>query len=527
MRLGAIVQRRHIANSIPLRCLGALSAGGLLTLAFPSFDLAFVAWFAIAPLLATSFRVRPGAGFLIGLAFGLGFFGTLLSWISLVGWLAWGVLVFVQALYAGLFGLSWALASRLEQRWLRIAAAAALWVALEFLRANFPVGGFSWGQLAQGQASYVWLLRPASLGGGWLVSFIAVAVNASLYEAWRALHSGRARATAAPLAVAAGLLVAPLAVPANDATGRALNVAIVQGNVPRHWTGSFYGKELAILSSHRHLTSELAPQQPDLVVWPESSVGIDAERDPNAALAIKRSAQAVNAPMIVGGNLDAGRDRYKVMVFHVSAGGEIVDRYQKIHLVPFGEYVPARGLLGWIPALEQVPRDAVRAAEPRTFDIAGGEVAPVISFEGDFGSLVRRPIARGGRLLVVATNTSTWGESAASEQHVAFSRVRAAETGVWVIHGALSGVSAFISPEGSIESRTGLWTAETLVSDVAFAEDTTFYVAAGDWVPGLALVFSALAVALGARRLRAPAGPPGAHDAAPGAGPGGNGVGRP
>src|SRR5665809_35121 len=116
-----------------------------------------------------------------------------------------------------------------------------------------------------------------------------------------------------------------------------------------------------------------------------------------------------------------------------------------------------------IPALEQVPRDAVAADEPVVFDIAGGKVVPVISFEGDFGSLVRKPIAEGGRLLVVATNTSTWGYSWASAQHVAFSQVRAVENGVWVAHAALSGISAFVSPNGQVIDSTSLWTATAQV----------------------------------------------------------------
>ncbi|MGH2736709.1 MAG: apolipoprotein N-acyltransferase, partial [Actinomycetota bacterium] len=344
------------------------------------------------------------------------------------------------------------------------------------------------------------------IGGGWLVAFIIVAVNACMLEAWRALRSRSPRGVGAFLGVALALLVAPLAIPRNDATGRPVKIAIVQGNVPRNWTGTYYEKQLSILSSHEHLTAELAPSDPDFVVWPESSVGIDAEDDPNAAGAIKRAAQAVDAPLIVGGNLDVGTERYKVMAFHVSPDGTIVDRYQKTHLVPFGEYVPARGLLGWIPALDQVPRDAIAADEPRTFEIGGGEVAPVISFEGDFGSLVRRPISQGGRLLVVATNTSTWGESAASAQHVAFSRVRAAETGVWVAHSAVSGISAFVAPDGSVAARTDLWTASALVETVAFAEDTTLYVRIGDWVPLAALAISVWLVAMGGRRRRA-AGP--------------------
>jgi apolipoprotein N-acyltransferase len=179
----------------------------------------------------------------------------------------------------------------------------------------------------------------------------------------------------------------------------------------------------------------------------------------------------------------------------------VVDRYQKTHLVPFGEYVPGRDLIGWLPILDQVPRDAVRADEPTVFDVAGGRVAPVISFEGDFGTLVRGRIDEGGRLLVVATNTSTWGDSWASAQHVAFSQVRAAENGVWTIHAALSGISAFVAPDGTVVDRTPLWTATTLQDDIRFSEDASFYARTGDWVAWLCLLGTLLLVALGRRRV--------------------------
>jgi len=245
----------------------------------------------------------------------------------------------------------------------------------------------------------------------------------------------------------------------------------------------------------------LGPREPDLVIWPESSVGMDLTTNEDAQRAVRSAAQAVGAPMIVGGNIDLEGDRYKVVAFHVDETGEIVDVYEKTHLVPFGEYVPARNLFGWIPALERVPRDAVAADEPAVFDIGAG-VAPVISFEGDFGSLVRKPIAEGGRLLVVATNTSTWGRSWASAQHVAFSQVRAVENGVWVAHAALSGISAFIAPNGDVIDSSPLWTATELVGELRFATSVTPYARYGDWFPLLCALVTLVGVALGLRKRR-------------------------
>lgn len=478
----------------------ALAAGVALALAFPEPDVAVLAWVAPVPLLLVSGGARPARAFFVGAVFGIGFFGVLLAWISIIGWVAWVLLVGLQAAFVGVFAAAWSIAGRRASSLGRVVLPPLLWVAVEYARSVLPLGGFTWGQLAQSQHDATWLLRLASVGGGWLVSFAVVLGSACLAEASRVLVRGAGRRALGLVVAAAAIAAAPLALPAPEATGERLRIAIVQGSVPEDFAGSLFDKEIAIIRSHERLTRRLAPERPDLVIWPESSVGLDLENVPEVGAAVARSARAVGAPMIVGGNLDAGPGRYLVMAFQVSASGEVVDRYQKTHLVPFGEYVPGRDLLGWVPMLDQVPRDAIAGEEPVVFDVAGGDVAPVISFEGDFGSLVRRRIAAGGRLLVVATNTSTWGTSWASAQHVAFSQVRAAENGVWVAHAALSGVSAFVTPEGRVVEDTPLWRATKMVHGARFAEDITPYARLGDWLP-LACV-AASAAALGDAVLR-------------------------
>jgi apolipoprotein N-acyltransferase len=482
--------------------VAVFAAGLALTLAFPEPDLAPVAWVGLVPLLWLLRDVSPGRGATLGGVFGLGFFAALLFWIKLVGYVAWIVLVLLEAAFLALFagGLAFVW-SRLDKGWLvRIVVPAALWVVVEYARAMFPIFGFTWGELAQSQHNVGWLLRLAAFGGGWAVAFVLVVVNAAVGEGIAALRVRKRREVLVWAAVACAVVALPALLPRSTATGRPIRVAIVQGNVPRAFTGSVLDKELAIINSHARITTELAPSEPDLVVWPESSVGIDPERNAEVGAALASAARAVDAPMIVGANLDVDDDHYLVVALEISPEGEIVDRYQKTHLVPFGEYVPGRSFLDWIPMLDQVARDAIAGPVPRFFDVAGGKVAPVISFEGDFGSLVRRRMDIGGRLLVVATNTSTWGETWASAQHVAFSQVRAAENGVWVAHAAVSGISAFIAPDGTIVDHTHLWTADALVRDIRFATHVTFYARVGDWLPWTCLVGSLGALVIAFRR---------------------------
>jgi apolipoprotein N-acyltransferase len=463
-----------------------LGAGAVTALAFPEPSIAPIAWFSIAPLLLVAEGIGLRRGAALGVIFGLGFFGVLIYWISIVGIAAWIALVLLQSLYVGLFGAMIGALPKTSPAWLRVLLPAVLWVGLvESLRGSTPLGGFTWGQLAQSQVDVPHLLSVSGIAGGWGLAFLLVTVNSLVALAWRTARSSGSRTAAGAFAGAVLLLSAPLLLPGHPDGGRTIRVALVQGNVPLE-IPSLYERDLAIVRSHRHLTEEL--HDVDLVVWPESAIGID----PTRVLAVRREVEAAargaGAPMIVGGNLDRDDGRYQVMAFHVAADGTIVDQYQKTHLVPFGEFVPARPIFGWIPALDQVPRDAVPGEEGRLFDIAGGKVAPVISFEGDFGSLVRQRIAMGGRLLVVATNTSTWRRSWASEQHVAMSRVRAAENGVYVVHAAISGISGIISPSGELLQRSQMWLPRVLVQDVPFADSVSLYARTGDWLAWLCLL---------------------------------------
>jgi apolipoprotein N-acyltransferase len=469
-------------------------------LAFPPANLAPLAWVALVPLLGAARAGGAKRGAVLGLLFGIGFFGVLIYWFSIVGWLAWGLAVVLESLFVGLFGAGWAIVSRRIRGAASVPLAAALWVASEYLRSRFPWGGFTWGELAQSQHNLPWMLRSAGIAGGWGTAFLLVTANSCICIAVMTLHSKRGAAVR--YAVAAAIVLAvPLLIPKPVATGPRLRVAIVQGNVPRSFSGDTESKELHIIRSHVELTKQLAPQHPDLVVWPESAVGLDLRNDPAVARAVEGAARSVGAPMIVGGNLDAGSAHYKVVAFLISARGEVQDVYQKTHLVPFGEYVPGRRFLSWIPMLDQIPQDAIPAPRGKLFEVHGGQVAPVLSFEGDFGSLVRGRIASGARLLVVATNTSTWRTTPASAQHVAMSQVRAAENGVWVVHAALSGISAFVAPDGTVIASTPLWRAVSMVHSVRFGSRETLYTKLGDWLPILSLIVSVCAIAL-AIRLR-------------------------
>lgn len=476
--------------------LACFLSGVILSFAFPEPSIAPLAWVAICPLLLVSKDEGPRRATGMALAFGLGFFGALLIWISAVGWVAWVALVILQAALFSLFGTGWGFISRLGRGWWLLFV-PALWVTTELVRAYVPVVGFPWGQLAQGQVAFPRLLYAARLGGGEVVSFFVVAVNVLL--ALAVLERGFRRA-ALPL-LAAFVLATPVLLsfmqPSDDAQAT-LSVGIVQGNAR---PGVHVQDERTRVDRHVALTESLAGENLDLVVWPESAVGIDPFLDQDVAGKVATAARSVDAPLIVGSNLEhGGGANYLVAALHVSPSGEIVERYQKTHLVPFGEHIPARPVFGKIPMLDQIPRDAVAGRDIHNFTIDGDVVSTVISFEGDFGPLVRDRIAAGGRLLVVATNTSTWGYSWASAQHMAMSQVRAVENGVPVVHAALSGISAFIDSSGNVMASTPLYEEATLVRHVSPATSISPYARSGEWFPWSCVVIFLAGAIVASRR---------------------------
>lgn len=458
-----------------------------------------MAWLAFAPTLYLTRGVGPKGGALAWGLFGIGFFGTVLFWVSVVGFLAWGLLLVLQTLFAVAFGALWGGLSDKTGAVGRIALAGGAWALFEYLRSIFPIFGFTFGQLAQSQHDMLWLLKWSSVGGAAFLGLVIVAANAALVEFVVGIRERRLPVIAAGLGVLVIAFGGPGVIwpPQND--GPALTVAVVQGNVDPYVLHDFE-KDLRILERHVALTEQISADV-DLVVWPESAAGIDPDH-PIVPPLLERAAQAVDAPMIIGGSEDVGdgADRYRVMAFKVDADGEIVDRYQKTHLVPFGEYVPARAYLDWIPALEQVPRDAIPGDDPKIFEVAGQSIATVLSFEGDFGSLVRARVAAGGRLVIVATNTSTWRNTWASAQHVAFSQVRAAENNVPVVHAALSGISAVIAPDGDVIESLPLFEQGTMIVPVGLGAAGSLYARFGDPVLFVALALCAGLWGAGYRR---------------------------
>ena len=486
-------------------------------------DLGPLGFAAVVPFLWAIRRAGPGRAFWCGWAFGVAYLGLVSSWVvTAAGWIGWFPLVLPFGLFYGFFALLMP-ALWIPERPIRSAlSVAAWWVVMEFLRGFFPFGGYTWGTLGTTQHDNPFLLPLASITGVWGVSFVVLLANAG----WLAIADrvGEWRPAVAPIALAAVLTVAPVLLPSLPPSPEfPRNVAIVQGNVPERHLEDRILEDRLVAENHARLHATLRDTPPHLAIWPENAVDRDPATNPDLRALIDGAVRGVPAPTLIGAVTDAPDNRFynENDLFLPDRG--VVQRYRKLHPVPYGEYVPFRERLGFIRELALVPRDMAPGDGPVVFTPtflqkiparAGGVIfTSVICFENAYGDLTRQAMNQRfagffPRFLVVTTNNASFLRSSLSAQHVAWSQIRAAEVGKWVVHAAISGISAIVDPRGRVVATTDLFEPAILRRDIPQIEGRTLYTRLGDWFPvvsggGVALAF--LLAPARRRRREAPA----------------------
>jgi apolipoprotein N-acyltransferase len=411
--------------------------------------------------------------------------------------------VVASAAYAALLGAAAAACPPdAPGRWLAFPAALGL---AELVRWSWPFGGVPLSTLAIGQAAGP--LVPVLRVGGTLLllevtALVGVALSAATTRAWRS--------TAVALGATAALLVLGALAPSGRTLGDA-DVALVQGGGPQG-TRAEDTDEREVFE--RHLRASQDVETPvDVVFWPEDVVDVDgdvtASREGDELAELARS---LGAPLVVGtveGEVIDGHDRFHNASVVFDADGEVVSRYEKVHRVPFGEFVPLRSVLEPIAGDALVTSEAIPGEGPAVIDVPGvGTVATAISWEVFFGDRVREGVQHGATLVANPTNGASFSGTFVQSQQVAATRMRAIETGRWVVQIAPTGFTAIVSDTGEVLARTSVSEAEVVHGTVELRGGETWYVRFG-LVPGLFLAVAALAGAW-AWQLRRRATPPGA-----------------
>ncbi|MFI2606894.1 apolipoprotein N-acyltransferase [Kitasatospora sp. NPDC018619] len=474
--------------------IGALAAGAVPVLAFPAPGQAWLAWVALVPGLLLMQRAPSGREAAVrGWWFGAGFILAAMYW--LVPSVGPGLPV-IAVLFGALQGAVGYTVHRLlhpgltaRRAVLALLLVPAVWVTTEYAR-SWPALGGPWALLGATQWQHPAVLGLASAGGIWLVSAAVAAVNTGVLVALTAVH-WRPRAVAAGsvvLVLAAGpLLFALREAPAREG---AATVALVQPGIVEEPQARF---EASV-----RITAGLVGQPVDLVVWGESSTTADLDRDPAALETLRRLATTTGAEVVAGEDARKADGRISKDAVLVSPAG-VADRYRKIRLVPFGEYIPLRPVLGWIAG---VSRAAGENRAPGTSfhvlpatDRAGAPlpVGALVCFESAFPDMARTAAREGARVLVYQSSTSTFQGTWAPEQHVSLAAIRAAETGRPAVQAALTGVSAAFDAQGRELGRIGTdgTGALTVRLPLTAPGTLTWYDRIGDVVPLGALLATA------------------------------------
>lgn len=457
-------------------------------------------WLAPACLLLGLRGLAPLAAARFGFLAGLAAHAAILHWIYVVtvtyghapvwaGLLAPMGLASYIACFPALFAGCYA--------WLRRAglggpfAVALLWTAVDHLRA-YALTGFPWATLGYAQHRNLALLPLATITGVYGLSFVTALGGAALADVFRMRRVTRASGLAL-LAVLGLHGVGAFLVPAPASGPARLRIAVLQGNIDQgvKWSPDWAGRTL---EAYESLTREAALRGARLVLWPETAVPGSLATDPGLRARVEALAQQTGALLVVGGvGLEGqlpGQWRYYDSAFVVTPERGSVARYDKTHLVPFGEYVPLRGIFGGL--LSSVaggiaPADVSAGTEPRPVrvDLDGRSVTVgiPICYELLFPHLVRRFVAGGAGVLLAITNDAWYGRTGAPYQFLAITALRSAETGVWTARAANTGVSAFIDGRGRVLEQTPIFERGLLVTDVPLASADrapTFYVRHGD-----------------------------------------------
>lgn len=476
------------------RYLLALVSGGMLALSFPRPGISLLAWFAFVPLFVAAAGASPKVGFKLGFTAGCAAYAGILYWINIVmmsyGKLHWsvsGVLYLVLAGYLALYpGLVLWLARRLEIRRISLLCSfPLLWVGGELIR-SYLLTGFPWANLGYSQYRTLPLIQISDLTGVYGVSFLVAFANVIFYRIWVSMRRRGAPYPVRGLVVMLALLTATLVYGVTALTkvekGTPQRVLMVQGNIPQDvkWDPAF---QESTVRTYERLTRKGCRSAGTLVVWPESALPFYFQGEPAYAARVKALAAELKSCLVTGSpafEKEGDMVRYLNSAFLISPEGAVAGRSDKLHLVPFGEYVPLASLFPFVNKLVAGIGDFSPGKAALPLETGAGKIGVLVCFEGIFPEVARAYVRGGAGMLVNITNDAWFGRSSAPYQHLSMTVFRAVENRVPLVRAANSGISSVIDSKGHIRGMTPLFEEATLRAEVRLGSGSTFYNRHGD-----------------------------------------------
>jgi apolipoprotein N-acyltransferase len=511
-------------------------SAGLQIVIFPLLSFYWLSWIAVAPLLIALLRARapetvqlqlrindqarllpatPWQGFVLGYVCGILWFAGTCYWIFVTmhrygglpipaALLALILFCLYVGLYHGMFGLLLALVagsdSALPRASIRrsLGAAPFLWVAVELARTR--ITAFPWELLGYAQTGNFALTRIATLVGVYGLSFEIALVNSVFAAAFLVAKEQRKRLLVAACAGAVILQVGQLMAPPPLATDH--TALLVQPNIPIQegamWTREYFQDTLRDLTATSlHLAGEKANEHFDLIVWPESPSPFYTNdpmfRDAVSELARQSGTWVVAGSIGITPAMHSGGESSQVFnsAALVSPQGEWVGRYDKVHLVPFGEYLPFPQVFAFAGGLTKEVGEFQRGASRTPLDAGAERFGTFICYESIFPDEVRQGPLQGAQVLLNISNDGWYGDSGAWKQHLQQTEMRAIENDRWLLAGTNTGMTASIDPYGRIVAATPRKVRTALEAPYALSTGTTFYTRHGDWFAYLCAIISA------------------------------------
>lgn len=501
------------AVSVKMQWLWAFASGGLHVLLFPSPGLGFLSWVALAPLLfaLVSTGVSLGRAFALGYLSGVMFYLGTCYWVYHVmhtyGGLSSATSVALTILFAlyialwhGLFGLILALMQRRQMflgarvLWL----APFVWVACELGRTE--VFGFPWALLGTAQVNNIAFAQLATVSGVWGLSFVIVVVNAAVVFGWVRKRNG-----IVVTGIVSALVLQSLSFwkPAHAATTH--SARLVQQNIPileKGWTHDYFDTTIAEITDLSKSKQPPSPE-PRLIIWPESPAPFYTN-DAKLKLWLSTLATDRSSFVLAGtlGILPSGASNSAYDVYNsatlVAPTGDFLDRYDKVHLVPFGEYVPFRSLLSFAESLTKQVSEFSRGSERKVFILrsAAGEkrLGLFICYETAFPNEVRAFATQGAQIFVNISNDAWLGDYGASMQHLNMARIRAIENRRWLLRATNNGITSSIDPYGRVIIQAPREIRTAIDAPYAFESRVTLYTRLGDWLAYLCAIITLAAL---------------------------------